>query len=41
MWQVTMGRAIAGIGGAGMVTLVSIVLVGDTTLLPSAQDVAS
>lgn len=33
-WQVVLGRAVAGIGGAGMTSLVSILIAGRILFLP-------
>lgn len=29
MWQVILGRAVTGVGGAGMVTLASVIITGE------------
>ena len=33
MWQVVLGRAVAGIGGAGMTSLVSVLITGEYSFL--------
>ena len=35
LWQVILGRAIAGLGGAGMTSLVSVLIAGKMDFFPS------
>jgi hypothetical protein len=32
MWQVILGRAVTGLGGAGMVTLAAIIITGESSI---------
>jgi hypothetical protein len=37
MWQVIAGRVVGGIGGSGMVALVSILITGESSLLSCSR----